>query len=46
MDIIILFLSDGGDSESADLIKELNELKSKYGNRIKRWWNIGFGPYA
>ena len=46
MDIIILFLSDGEDEESDNLIKELNELKSKYGERIKRWWNIGFGPSA
>ena len=42
-----MFLSDGGDcDEFIKLEKELNELKSKYGKRVSRWWNIGFGPGA
>jgi len=43
---MILFLSDGEDSDENGILAKMDNLMKLYGTKIKSWWSVGFGPGA
>lgn len=45
---ILLIIIIGGDYNKEEfktyLFDGLKQIKKDFGNKIKAWWNIGFGP--